>query len=37
MSYYPEPDSHDTNKAKVELDLYHYAARADTSEFAKKG
>ena len=36
MSYYPEPDSYDTNKIKVELDLYYYAARVDTSELAKK-
>ena len=29
MSHYPEPDSHDRNKIKVELYLSNYAAKAN--------
>ena len=29
MSHYPEPDIHDRNKIKVELDLSNYATKAD--------
>ena len=44
MGYYPEPESHSTNKMKVELDLSCYATKSDiekamgvdTSEFTKK-
>ena len=43
MSYYPEPDSHNRNKIKNELDLSNYAAksyvqnatRIHTSKFAE--
>ena len=44
LSYYTEPDSHDRNKVKVELDLPNYATTSDieivrcvdASKFAKK-
>ena len=29
MSYYPEPDSHITDKVKVELDLPNYATKKE--------
>ena len=44
MSYYPEPDSHITDKVKVLLDLWNYATKKelehatgiDTSDLATK-
>ena len=44
MSYYPEPDSHITDKVKVLLDLSNYATKkefdyatgVDTSDLAVK-
>ena len=29
MSYYPEPDSHVTNRIKAELDLSSYSTKSD--------
>ena len=29
MSYYPEPDSHNTDKVKVVLDLSNYATKKE--------
>ena len=44
MSYFPESDSHNRSKIKVELDLFNYTKKSNlneesgiyTSEFAKK-
>ena len=33
MSYYLEPDSHNKNKIKFELDLANYATKSDVKKY----